>query len=139
GRPGRVSRRPRRSALQPAPPPRDTGRRVARAGRRPRASTPSGSRTGSSRRPSRGRGRVEKSPPPRNHAASESARRVPPYVLSVLPMDRSTTLRELWDTTRLRLLVEIERSRSVSAAEQAIGIGQPEASQHLRLLETPPG
>lgn len=42
----------------------------------------------------------------------------------------------LWDTTRLRLLVEIERTGSVSAAAHAIGIGQPTASAHLRLLET---
>lgn len=54
-------------------------------------------------------------------------------------MDPSTTLRELWDTTRLRLLVEIERRGSVSAAARAIGIGQPTASQHLRLLETAAG
>ncbi len=54
-------------------------------------------------------------------------------------MDPSTTLREVWDTTRLRLLVEIERRGSVSAAAQAIGIGQPTASQHLRLLETAAG
>jgi molybdate transport repressor ModE-like protein len=51
----------------------------------------------------------------------------------------STVLRELWDTTRLRLLVEIERQGSVSAAAQAIGIGQPSASQHLRLLESAAG
>ncbi len=51
-------------------------------------------------------------------------------------MDPSTTLREVWDTTRLRLLVEIERRGSVSAAARAIGIGQPTASQHVRLLET---
>src|ERR687885_1825879 len=48
-------------------------------------------------------------------------------------------LRELWDTTRMRLLVEIERQGSVSAAAAAIGIGQPSASQHLRLLETAAG
>jgi molybdate transport repressor ModE-like protein len=54
-------------------------------------------------------------------------------------MDPSTTLRELWDTTRLRLLVEIDRRGSVSAAARAIGIGQPTASQHLRLLETAAG
>ena len=54
-------------------------------------------------------------------------------------MDPSTTLRELWDTTRLRLLVEIERRGSVSAAARAIGIGQPTASQHLRLLEAAAG
>lgn len=51
----------------------------------------------------------------------------------------SSTLRELWDTTRLRLLVEIERRGSLSAAAQAIGIGQPSASQHLRLLEAASG
>ena len=50
-----------------------------------------------------------------------------------------STLSLLWDTTRLRLLVEIERTGSVSAAAQAIGIGQPTASAHLRLLETAAG
>jgi molybdate transport repressor ModE-like protein len=54
-------------------------------------------------------------------------------------METSTTLRELWDTTRMRLLVEIERHGSVSAAAAAIGIGQPSASQHLRLLEAAAG
>jgi molybdate transport repressor ModE-like protein len=54
-------------------------------------------------------------------------------------MATSTTLRELWDTTRMRLLVEIERAGSVSAAAAAIGIGQPSASQHLRLLEAAAG
>lgn len=51
----------------------------------------------------------------------------------------ASTLRELWDTTRMRLLVEIERQGSVSAAAAAIGIGQPSASQHLRLLEAAAG
>jgi len=54
-------------------------------------------------------------------------------------MATNGTLRELWDTTRMRLLVEIERQGSVSAAAAAIGIGQPSASQHLRLLETAAG
>src|SRR2546427_13307121 len=54
-------------------------------------------------------------------------------------MATASTLRELWDTTRMRLLVEIERQGSVSAAAAAIGIGQPSASQHLRLLETAAG
>jgi len=54
-------------------------------------------------------------------------------------MAGSSTLRELWDTTRMRLLVEIERQGSVSAAAAAIGIGQPSASQHLRLLEAAAG
>jgi molybdate transport repressor ModE-like protein len=50
-----------------------------------------------------------------------------------------TLLGELWDTTRMRLLVEIERQGSLSRAAQAIGIGQPSASQHLRLLEAAAG
>jgi len=41
----------------------------------------------------------------------------------------------VWDSTRLRLLVEIDRHGSVSAAAKAIGIGQPTASEHLRVLE----
>src|SRR5437870_1031155 len=49
------------------------------------------------------------------------------------------TLTALWDTTRLRLLIEIEREGSLSAAARAIGIGQPSASQHLRLLEAAAG
>jgi molybdate transport repressor ModE-like protein len=51
----------------------------------------------------------------------------------------SSVLHELWDTTRLRLLVEVERLGSLSAAAREIGIGQPSASQHLRLLETAAG
>ena len=50
-----------------------------------------------------------------------------------------TSLSLLWDTTRLRLLVEIERQGTVSAAARAVGIGQPTASEHLRLLETAAG
>jgi molybdate transport repressor ModE-like protein len=50
-----------------------------------------------------------------------------------------TLLSELWDTTRMRLLVEIDRHGSLSAAAQAVGIGQPSASQHLRTLETAAG
>src|SRR5438105_2645464 len=51
----------------------------------------------------------------------------------------TTVLAELWDTTRMRLLVEIERRGSLSAAAKEIGIGQPSASQHLRLLEAAAG
>src|SRR2546423_3247728 len=54
-------------------------------------------------------------------------------------MATTSTLRELWDTTRMRLLVEIERQGSLSGAAAAIGIGQPSASQHLRLLESAAG
>jgi molybdate transport repressor ModE-like protein len=50
-----------------------------------------------------------------------------------------TMLSELWDTTRMRLLVEIDRRGSLSSAAQAIGIGQPSASQHLRSLEAAAG
>ena len=49
------------------------------------------------------------------------------------------TLSLLWDTTRLRLLVEIERRGSVSAAAREVGIGQSSASEHLRLLEAAAG
>jgi molybdate transport repressor ModE-like protein len=49
------------------------------------------------------------------------------------------TLTPLWDTTRMRLLVEIEQRGSLSAAAEVIGIGQPSASQHLRLLEAAAG
>jgi molybdate transport repressor ModE-like protein len=40
---------------------------------------------------------------------------------------------------RLRLLLEIERGRSISAAAQACGIGQPSASMHVRNLEATVG
>jgi molybdate transport repressor ModE-like protein len=50
-----------------------------------------------------------------------------------------STLSLLWDSTRLRLLVELERQRSVSNAARAVGIGQPSASEHLRLLEAAAG
>jgi molybdate transport repressor ModE-like protein len=54
-------------------------------------------------------------------------------------MTNASVLHQLWDTTRMRLLVEIERQGSLSAAAAAIGIGQPSASQHLRLLEAAAG
>src|ERR671924_1959757 len=50
-----------------------------------------------------------------------------------------STLSLLWDSTRLRLLVELERQGSVSGAARAVGIGQPSASAHLRLLEAAAG
>jgi molybdate transport repressor ModE-like protein len=56
---------------------------------------------------------------------------------SIAPTD--STLALLWDSTRLRLLVELERNGSVSAAARAAGIGQPSASEHLRLLEAAAG
>jgi len=56
---------------------------------------------------------------------------------TIAPAD--STLSLLWDSTRLRLLVELERQGSVSAAARAVGIGQPSASEHLRLLEAAAG
>jgi molybdate transport repressor ModE-like protein len=50
-----------------------------------------------------------------------------------------TSLSLLWDATRLRLLVEIEQQGSVSAAARRVGIGQPTASEHVRLLEAAAG
>jgi len=50
-----------------------------------------------------------------------------------------STLSLVWDSTRLRLLVEIGRQSSVSAAARVIGIGQPTASEHLRTLESAAG
>jgi molybdate transport repressor ModE-like protein len=50
-----------------------------------------------------------------------------------------STLSLLWDSTRLRLLVEIGRQGSVSAAARAVKIGQPSASEHLRTLERAAG
>jgi molybdate transport repressor ModE-like protein len=49
------------------------------------------------------------------------------------------TLSLLWDSTRLRLLVEVQRRGSVSAAAKGVGIGQSSASEHLRLLEAAAG
>src|SRR5207253_3772786 len=77
--------------------------------------------------------------PPRYARVCMTASRSCRCVLSLQPMEARSTLRELWDTTRMRLLVEIERHGSLSAAAAAIGIGQPSASQHLRLLEAAAG
>ena len=46
-----------------------------------------------------------------------------------------STLAALWDTTRMRLLVELARQDSVSAAARAIGVTQSTASEHMRVLE----
>jgi molybdate transport repressor ModE-like protein len=50
-----------------------------------------------------------------------------------------STLALLWDSTRLRLLVELDKHGSVSGAARAVGIGQPTASEHVRLLEAAAG
>ena len=49
------------------------------------------------------------------------------------------TLTEVWDSTRMRLLIELDRASSLSAAAAAIGISQPSASEHLRLLSSAAG
>ena len=56
---------------------------------------------------------------------------------AIVVADRTLSL--LWDATRLRLLVEIDRRGSVSAAAREVGIGQSSASEHLRLLEAAAG
>jgi molybdate transport repressor ModE-like protein len=58
-------------------------------------------------------------------------------MMSIVSADKTLSL--LWDSTRMRLLVELERQGSVSAAARAVGIGQPSASEHLRLLEAAAG
>ena len=50
-----------------------------------------------------------------------------------------TTLHGLWDTTRMHLLVALERHGSLSQAARSIGIGQSAASEHLHLLERAAG
>lgn len=52
---------------------------------------------------------------------------------------RGTPLAAMWDTTRMRLLVEVDRQGSLSAAARALGIGQSSVSEHLRLLELAAG
>jgi molybdate transport repressor ModE-like protein len=50
-----------------------------------------------------------------------------------------STLSLVWDCTRLRLLVDIGRFGSLSAAARSVGISQPTASEHLRILEAAAG
>jgi molybdate transport repressor ModE-like protein len=52
---------------------------------------------------------------------------------------KRSVLGEIWDATRMRLLVELGRAGSVSSAAQAVGITQSTASEHLRLLEAAAG
>lgn len=48
-------------------------------------------------------------------------------------------LTEVWDTRRLRLLVEVGRRGSLSAAARQINLSQPAASEHFRRLESAAG
>lgn len=52
---------------------------------------------------------------------------------------KRTPLGAAWDATRMRLLVELDRQGSVSAAARVVGITQSTASEHLRLLEAAAG
>jgi molybdate transport repressor ModE-like protein len=54
---------------------------------------------------------------------------------SIAHTDERSTLSALWDTTRMRLLVELARETSISAAARAVGITQSTASEHVRVLE----
>ena len=80
---------------------------------------------------------------PQDHRIGHKLRRVVPWVKANLPIPfigvADTSLSLLWDVTRLRLLVEIDRQGTVSAAARAVGIGQPTASEHVRLLEAAAG
>jgi DNA-binding transcriptional LysR family regulator len=49
------------------------------------------------------------------------------------------SLLEVWNVTRLRLLIELERSVSLSKAAEVVGISQPTASEHIRLLNVAAG
>ncbi len=50
-------------------------------------------------------------------------------------MDFSSGIVDALDPLRLRLLVEVERRGSISAAADACGVGQPSATKHLKTLE----
>jgi DNA-binding transcriptional LysR family regulator len=49
------------------------------------------------------------------------------------------SLVDVWNVTRLRLLIELEKSSSLSKAAEAIGISQPSASEHIRMLNVAAG
>jgi molybdate transport repressor ModE-like protein len=50
-------------------------------------------------------------------------------------MDFSSGIVDALDPLRLRLLVEVERRGSISAAAEACQVGQPSATKHLQTLE----
>ncbi len=49
------------------------------------------------------------------------------------------SLQDVWNVTRLRLLVELEKCSSLSQAAEAVGVSQPSASEHIRLLSATDG
>src|SRR6266542_527586 len=54
-------------------------------------------------------------------------------------MDFSSGIVDALDPLRLRLLVEVERRGSISAAAEACRVGQPSATKHLKTLEAAVG
>jgi LysR family transcriptional regulator, low CO2-responsive transcriptional regulator len=54
-------------------------------------------------------------------------------------MDFSSGIIDALDPLRLRLLVEVERRGSISAAAEACKVGQPSATKHLQTLEAAVG
>src|SRR3982750_345324 len=54
-------------------------------------------------------------------------------------MDFDSGISEVLDPMRLRLLVEVERRGSISAAADACRVGQPSATKHLKTLEAAVG
>ncbi|GAA4908805.1 hypothetical protein GCM10025789_30410 [Tessaracoccus lubricantis] len=48
-------------------------------------------------------------------------------------------LLEIWTTTRLRLMVELERCGSLSQAAEKVGLSQPSASEHIRIINRAAG
>jgi DNA-binding transcriptional LysR family regulator len=49
------------------------------------------------------------------------------------------SLLDVWNVNRLRLLVELEKSSSLSKAAEVVGMSQPTASEHIRLLNVAAG
>src|SRR6266540_3959867 len=54
-------------------------------------------------------------------------------------MDFSSGIFDALDPLRLRLLVEVDRRGSISAAAEACRVGQPSATKHLKTLEAAVG
>src|ERR687887_1764262 len=54
-------------------------------------------------------------------------------------MDFHSGIADALDPLRLRLLVEVERRGSISAAAEACRVGQPSATKHLKTLEAAVG
>lgn len=49
------------------------------------------------------------------------------------------SLLDVWNVTRLKLLIELEKCASLSQAADAVGVSQPSASEHIRLLNAAAG